>query len=357
MSSLLPTGSPGARALDVLVDFTHAVGESTQDPGARWDLLSPGMQASLRRISIVDSHTGGEPTRVVIGGGPDLGSGTLAVQANILREHHLGFLRSVVNEPRGSDVLVGALLCEPCESGCVAGVLFFNNVGLLGMCGHGLIGVVKTLAHLGRLGPGTHRIDTAVGVVSATLHVDGSVSVANVPSRRVARGISLNVKGWGRFTADVAWGGNWFLLVGDHAEEISLGNVPRLSSLAFALRDAIHSVGHPAVDHVELFGPPRSGGNSRNFVLCPGGAYDRSPCGTGTSAKLACLAADGALQPGETWVQESVVGSTFTARYAWLDEAAGVIAPVISGTAHLCGEGTLLIEKNDPFGEGITALD
>jgi proline racemase len=313
------------------------------------------MQVPLRRISVVDSHTGGEPTRVVIAGGPDLGRAALAVQAENLRKHHPGFLRSVVNEPRGSDVLVGALLREPCESGCVAGVLFFNNVGLLGMCGHGLIGVVKTLAHLGRLDPGTHRIETAVGIVSATLEADGSVSVANVPSQRIARGISLHVTGWGRFTADVAWGGNWFVLVGDHAEEISLGNVPRLSALALALREAIHAAGHPAVDHVELFGPPRCGGNSRNFVLCPGGAYDRSPCGTGTSAKLACLAADGALQPGERWVQESVVGSIFTARYSWLDESAGVIAPVINGTAYLCGQGTLFIEKNDPFAEGITA--
>ena len=315
------------------------------------------MHRSIQRISIVDSHTAGEPTRVVIAGGPDLGGGTVGARAEIFRARHDGFRRTVVNEPRGSDVLVGALLCEPAEAGCAAGVIFFNNVGPLGMCGHGLIGVVKTLAHLGRIAPGTHRIETVVGVVAATLAADGSVSVVNVPSHRVAHAVAIEMEGWGRYTGDVAWGGNWFLLVGDHGKALTLANVPRLTALSLALRQAIRTAGFPAVDHVELFGPPRGGGDARNFVLCPGDAYDRSPCGTGTSAKLACLAADGQLQPGETWVQESVIGSTFSARYSWHDEAAGVIVPTITGTAHLCGEGTLLIEEDDPFREGIAALE
>ena len=305
----------------------------------------------MKRIQIIDSHTGGEPTRVVIGGGPDLGGGTVAERLQVFRDHHDRFRSAVVNEPRGSDVIVGALLVEPSDASCAAGVIFFNNVGCLGMCGHGTIGLIVTLGHLGRIQPGDHRIETAVGIVTATLHPDGSVSVANVPSYRTAKAATVEMAGGGKITGDVAWSGNWFFLVEEHGQELTLPNVGKLTNLCWRIRQAVNEQGYPEVDHVELFGPPRTkGGHSRNFVLCPGKAYDRSPCGTGTSAKLACLAADGNLAEGAEWVQESIIGSTFTASYRRQGDQ---IIPTISGTAFINSEATLWLDERDPFCWGI----
>jgi 4-hydroxyproline epimerase len=307
----------------------------------------------MKQVSVIDSHTGGEPTRVVIAGGPDLGGGTVAERLKIFREQHDNFRSAVVNEPRGSDVMVGALLTEPSDKSCVCGVIFFNNVGVLGMCGHGTIGLVVTLAHLGKLKSGDHKIETPVGIVTATLHENGEVSVANVPSYRKAKSVSVDVPGIGKISGDIAWGGNWFFLVGEHGRELSLANVEALNDFTWRIRQAVNAQGFPEVDHVELFGPPRNGGDSRNFVLCPGKAYDRSPCGTGTSAKLACLAADGKLAEGESWVQESILGSQFTGKFRWLDRARGEILPIITGTAHISAESTLLLDEADPFCWGI----
>ncbi len=310
--------------------------------------------SNLRKIQIVDSHTGGEPTRVVIAGGPELGGGPVAGRLKVFREQHDRFRSAVVNEPRGSDVLVGALLCEPSDPSCAAGVIFFNNVGFLGMCGHGTIGVMVTLAHLGRLQPGEHRLETPVGVVAATLHPDGAVSVANVPSWRERKNVTVDVPGLGPVTGDVAWGGNWFFLVEQHGQDLSLANADRLTDFCWRVRRAVNAQGFPAVDHVELFGPPTApGARSKNFVQCPGKAYDRSPCGTGTSAKLACLAASGKLRPGETWVQESILGGTFAGTFQWQDQAAGKVLPVITGTAFVNAEITQLLDEQDPFCWGI----
>jgi proline racemase len=303
------------------------------------------------RIRIVDSHTGGEPTRLVIEGGPDLGPGPLAGRVRIFQEQFDPYRSAVVNEPRGSDVMVGALLVEPHEPGCAAGVIFFNNVGYLGMCGHGTMGVVASLAHLGRLQPGVVRLDTPVGVVTAELHADGRVSVENVPSHRQAADVTLAVPGLGEVRGDVAWGGNWFFLVEQHGQALEPARTAALLDYTARVRAAANAQGFPAVDHVELFAPsPTPGVHSRNFVLCPGGAYDRSPCGTGTSAKLACLAADGKLDEGAEWVQESIVGSVFRGRYR---RAGDKIIPTITGTAHVCGEGVLLLDPDDPFRWGI----
>lgn len=318
----------------------------------------------MNRIQIIDSHTGGEPTRVLINGGPDLGSGTVAERLKTFREKHDAFRSAVVNEPRGSDVLVGALLVEPSDKSCVTGVIFFNNVGYLGMCGHGTIGLMVTLAHMGKIKPGEHRIDTPVGVVTATLNTDGSVSVDNVPSYRKAKGVTIDVPNPDGalatalpalpVTGDVAWGGNWFFLVERHGQALELANAEKLTEFTWRVRQAVNAQGFPEVDHVELFGPPvNSWAKSRNFVLCPGKAYDRSPCGTGTSAKLACLAADGKLEEGQTWIQESILGSLFTGSYRWLDRAKGTIAPTITGTAFVNAEATLLLQEQDPFCWGI----
>ena len=309
-----------------------------------------------QKILTIDSHTGGEPTRIVIAGGPELGSGPLAERRELFKAKFDHFRSAVVNEPRGSDVIVGALLVEPQDKTCNTGVIFFNNVGYLGMCGHGTIGLMVTLAHLGRIQPGQHKIETPVGVISATLHPNGEVSVMNVPSWREQKQVSVEVPGIGKVTGDVAWGGNWFFLVEAHGLELSLANVDQLNDYAWRVRQAVNAQGFPEVDHVELFGKPTvAGAFSKNFVQCPGRAYDRSPCGTGTSAKLACLAASGKLLPGETWVQESIIGSLFTGSFQWLDQATGKVTPCITGTAHVNSENTLLLSESDPFCWGIKA--
>ena len=309
----------------------------------------------MQRIKVVDSHTGGEPTRVVVEGVPDLGGGPLAERRERFGREFDRYRAACVNEPRGSDVIVGALLVEPEDETCVTGVIYFNNVGTIGMCGHGTIGLMITLAYLGRILPGEHRIDTPVGTVTATLDPGGEVTVTNVPSWREHKGVSVQVPGLGAITGDVAWGGNWFFLVEQHGEDLAPGNVERLTEVSWRIRQALNAQGFADVDHVELFGAPgEPGANARNFVLCPGKAYDRSPCGTGTSAKLACLAADGKLAEGARWVQESIVGSRFGASYRWIDRAAGRISPMISGTAYITAESTLLIDERDPFRWGIS---
>lgn len=312
---------------------------------------TPMPTPTLQRIRILDSHTGGEPTRLVLEGGPALGRGPLSERVARFRTDCDHYRSAIVNEPRSADVVVGALLVEPHAPGCEVGVIFFNNVGPLGMCGHGAIGLVVSLAHLGRVQPGAVRIDTPVGVVTATLHADGSVSVDNVPSYRQAAGVVVDVSGVGRVRGDVAWGGNWFFLVEEHGQRLELANVAALLDFTSRVRAAVNAQGFPEVDHVELFAPsPTEGVHSRNFVLCPGGAYDRSPCGTGTSAKLACLAADGKLAEGAEWVQESIVGSVFRGCYRREGDR---ILPTITGTAHVCAEGVLLLDPADPFRWGI----
>ena len=307
----------------------------------------------MQRVQVIDSHTGGEPTRVVIAGGPDLLHGSLSERATVFRDQFDTFRSCVVNEPRGSDVLVGALLCAPLDPANTAGVIFFNNVGVLGMCGHGTIGLAVTLAHMGVIGPGEYRVETPVGVVAVTLHDAHRVTVRNVPSYRKHANVSVEVEGVGRVTGDIAWGGNWFFLVKEHREEISVRNVERLTDVTWRIRQAVNSAFPEAVDHVELFGPPVDSANhSRNFVLCPGKAYDRSPCGTGTSAKLACLFADGKLKPGEVWRQESVTGSVFEGTVEPTDEP-GVVIPSITGTAYITAEATLLAGDDDPLRDGI----
>jgi len=310
----------------------------------------------IQRVSVIDSHTGGEPTRLVIAGGPDLGRGSLAERLAVFREKHDSFRSAVVDEPRGSEVIVGGLLCEPTDPSCAAGVIYFNNIGYLNMCGHGTIGVAVSLAHLGRIGLGTHRLETVVGVVTVTLESANQVSIENVPSYRLHKNRAVEVPGLGTVRGDVAWGGNWFFLVSDHGEKLDLGNIERLTDVTWRIRQALTSQGVTGadgkeIDHIELFGPPSSSAaQSKNFVLCPGRAYDRSPCGTGTSAKLACLVADDKLKEGEVWRQESIVGSIFEGSARQVD---GRVIPRIRGTAYVNAEATLLLDPNDPFCMGI----
>ena len=308
----------------------------------------------MQRIRVLDSHTGGEPTRLVLDGFPDLGRGSMAERRQLLAERFDPWRAASVLEPRGSDVLVGALLCEPVDPSACAGVIFFNNSGYLGMCGHGTIGLVVSLAHLGRIGPGVHRIETPVGTVEATLHDDRSVSVRNVPAYRYRQAVAVEVPGHGRVVGDIAWGGNWFFLISEHGLRVAGDNLEALTAYSVAVQQALEDQGLRGedgglIDHIELFADDAEA-DSRNFVLCPGKAYDRSPCGTGTSAKLACLAADGKLQPGQTWRQASIIGSVFEASY---ERDGDKIVPTLRGRAHISAEATLLIEDNDPFGWGI----
>lgn len=304
----------------------------------------------MQRLHIIDSHTAGEPTRVIVEGGPDLGSGTLAARRDRFQRDFDRYRSAVTNEPRGSDVIVGALLVEPEDKTCAAGVIFFNNVGYIGMCGHGTIGLVTTLAYLERIRPGRHRIETPVGTVSTVLHENGEVSVTNVPSWRARRNVELDVPRIGRVSGDIAYGGNWFFLVEQHERDLSLANAAELTDVSRRIRRALNAQGFPEVDHVELFGAAASArANARSFVLCPGDAYDRSPCGTGTSAKLACLASDGKLAEGATWIQESIVGTTFSASYRWIDRESAKIEPTITGTAFVNADATHILDERDPF--------
>ena len=315
------------------------------------------MSINSRSVRVVDSHTEGEPTRVVLAGGPDLGTGALRERVDVFRTQFDCFRAGIVCEPRGSEVVVGALLCEAEDSRAATGVIFFNDVGYLGMCGHGTIGVVRTLAHLGRIEPGVHLIETPVGLVETELHPDLSVSVRNVPSYRYRANVQVDVAGIGVLRGDVAWGGNWFFLVGDHGFTLTLPHRGQLIAAAKAIRTAlaeqgITGVDGAVIDHIELFTAPHDAGNSsRNFVLCPGASFDRSPCGTGTSAKMACLYAEGKLNAGKTWRQEGILGTCFTGS---VEPVGGSVLPTIQGKAWIMAESTLLFDETDPFAGGIS---
>jgi 4-hydroxyproline epimerase len=313
----------------------------------------------MKRIPYLDSHTGGEPTRLIETLPFDLGTGSVADKLSKLKKDHDDFRTTVLNEPRGSDVLVGALLVEPADPTCQFGVIFFNNVGYLGMCGHGTIGLIASLAYRGLITEGTIRVETPVGVVEATLHKNeageypNKVSVQNIPAYRHLTHVPVTIDGK-TVHGDVAYGGNWFFLCHDHGLEVNMQNLEALTEFSWRVREqftanGITGANGAEVDHVELFASTPEA-DSKSFVLCPGKAYDRSPCGTGTSAKLACLYGDGKLQVGQTWKQQSVVGSIFEGSIQ-LD--GDKIIPTITGEAWVMSEGTILVDERDPFGKGI----
>ena len=314
------------------------------------------MGSSLRMMRVVDSHTAGQPTRVIVEGGPDLGSSSLAERRDRLRTNFDRFRSAVVGEPRGSDALVGALLTKPSDESCAAGVIFFDNAGYLDMSGHGMIGLAVTLEYLGRIGTGLSRLETPAGVVTADIHPIGDISIQNVPSFRHAKNVEVSVDG-STFSGDVAWGGSWYFLVSDHRQEISAGNVERLTEVARALRralarDKVYGPRGEEITDVALFGPPqRRDANSKNFVLRSGKSYRRSPSGTATSAKLACLYADGSLAEGQMWRQESIIGTIFDGSIKVVD---GAILPIIRSTAHVTAESMLIVDERDPFCWGLS---
>ena len=313
--------------------------------------------AQVKTVEVIDTHTEGEPTRVIISGGPDLGSGSLAERAQVLAREHGDWCSALLREPRGHDAMVGALLCSADSVDCATGVIFFNSAGNLGMCGHASIGCAVVLAHLQRLGLGQHRFATPVGQVSVELCSVNQVAVDNVASYRYLSAVTVNVAGLGLISGDVAWGGNWFFLSADAPCALTASNIPQLSSAAQAIRSALVAAGisgaqGAGIDHIEFNAAPQSPeAQGRNFVLCPDGAYDRSPCGTGTSAKLACLAAESKLAPEQLWVQESIIGSKYQAWYKPVPD--GKILPTIVGRAYLCAQSTILLDPQDPYLYGI----
>jgi 4-hydroxyproline epimerase len=312
--------------------------------------------SSVTRIRAIDSHTGGEPTRLIVDGFPNLGNGSMAERLERFRGQYDDLRIATVCEPRGHDAIVGALLCSPKDPANTCGVIYFNNVGYLGMCGHGTIGLVRTLEYMDRIGPGVHKIETPVGVVDAKLTDDGSVSITNVPSFRYRKNVEVDVPSLGKVTGDIAYGGNWFFLANDGSGEIEFSGLTKLIDRTAAIRDALRrnnitGADGAEIDHIELFGPSDIA-DSRNFVLCPGLEYDRSPCGTGTSAKLACLYADGRLAPGEEWRQESIIGSVLEGRFAVDGDK---VIPTITGTAFVTAEVELVFDPADPFRGGIAA--
>ncbi len=302
------------------------------------------------KIRVIDSHTGGEPTRIVIEGGPPLGTGPMSERLSRFRTHFDHYRSAIVNEPRGNDAMVGAVLCEPVNPANAAGIIFFNNVGYLNMCGHGTIGLGATLAYLDRIQPGSHTIETPCGNVSIELHETGEVTVGNVPSYRAVKNFIADVKGIGPVKGDIAWGGNWFFLTYDKPCELELRNIEQLTDYTWRVRQALARQ-HSEIDHIEVFSDSAKA-DGKNFVLCPGKAYDRSPCGTGTSAKLACLYADGKLKEGEIWRQESIIGSVFEGSFTLRD---GELIPHIKGSAHVNAEACLILDERDPFQWGIRA--
>lgn len=307
-------------------------------------------------IEVVDSHTEGEPTRVVISGWPTPAGHTVAERRDTMRSTQDHLRRAVVLEPRGHEAIVGALLVPADRPEAVTGVVFFNDIGYLGMCGHGLIGVVRTLSHLGRITPGHVELDTPVGPVGADLDGDGAITIRNVPAFVHALDVSVEVAGIGTVTGDVAWGGNWFFLATLPGEALTYDRRRELVACTTQIRDALHAAGITGahggeIDHIELLAPGEGGADARNFVLCPGAAWDRSPCGTGTSAKLAVLHARGLLRPGQRWVQESVIGSRFT---GWLEGDGATLVPRVQGRAYITAHARLHLDPADPFCHGIT---
>ncbi len=312
----------------------------------------------IGRMRVIDSHTEGEPTRVIVEGGPDLGSGTLEERRSRFEREFDHLRQGSILEPRGSDALVGALLCPPTDSRFSVGAIFFNNSGYLGMCGHATIGVAVTLAHLGRVGLGRIGIETPVGAVQVELTDPNQATVENVPSFCFRRDVVLEVEELGKVTGSIAWGGNWFFLIDGAPCEIVRENQAELTRAAIKIRAALEAraiLGSDGqvIDHIEFFQPPHSvDADSRNFVLCPGGVYDRSPCGTGTSAKLACLAEGGELAAGQTWIQESMIGSRFVTSYH--RNEAGEIITRVTGRAYVCSDAELFFHPDDPFANGIS---
>jgi len=312
------------------------------------------------RLRVIDSHTIGEPTRVVIDdtlvAGLDLGGGSVRERCDRFRERYDHVRRAIVCDPRGAVAMVGVILLPPADPKCRFGAFYVNRVGFLDMCGHATIGLAVTLGRLGHVEPGSFRLETPAGVVGVTWHGGSEASFECVPPRRIHKTLSLDCDDGSRVTGDVATSGLWFFLCRDHGLPVEPAAIPALTARAWAIRRGLEAAGitgdsGAVIDHVVLLGPPLERVNDgRAFVLCPDGAFDRSPCGTGTSALVGCLFEDGVIGEAQVWRQESVLGGVYEAS---IRREGGILVPTVRGRAWLTGETTLYFAADDPYREGL----
>lgn len=327
-----------------------------------------------RTFQTIDTHTGGEPTRTVVGGVPIIPGNTMQ-EKYVYMQNNNDWMRKVLSlEPRGNDVMSGAFLTPPCSPEADIGVLYFETGGWLPMCGHDTIGVATALVETGMVEvtePITNIVlDTPSGIVRVSVEVEDGyakkVTFVNAPAFVVGRDYIVNLPEFGDVKFDVAYGGNMYALLS--AESMGLEIIPEKSKEIIAkgvlLRDCINeqlTIKHPflsfidKVTHVEFYAPSNTPGvSARNAVLVTGAAIDRSPCGTGTSAKMALLYANGELAIGEPFIHESIIGSLFHCRILEETTIEGIpsIIPEIAGQAYITGMSTFMIDPNDPYPEG-----
>ena len=312
------------------------------------------------RLRVIDSHTIGEPTRVVLDeslvAGLDLGGGSVRDRRDQFRDRCDHVRSALVGDPRGTTAMVGVILVPPADPTCRFGAFYVNRVGYLDMCGHATIGLAVTLGARGIIEPGDFRLESPAGVVGVTWHGGGEAAFECVPPRRIAQNLALACDDGSQVTGDVATSGLWFYLCRDHGILVEPTAIPALTARAWSIRRALEARGisgdgGEVIDHVVLLGPPRDPGNDgRAFVLCPDGAFDRSPCGTGTSALVGCLFEDGILTAGRTWRQESVLGGVYEAS---IRRERDILVPTVRGRAWLTAETTLHFAGDDPYRTGL----
>jgi 4-hydroxyproline epimerase len=311
-------------------------------------------------ICVVDSHTIGEPTRLVLDdafvAGLDLGTGSVFSRREVFRSRYDDVRRALVTDPRGVEAMVGVILVPPADPTCDLGAFYFNRVGYLDMCGHATIGLAVSLGHTGRITPGPFRMETPAGVVGVEWHGGSDASFQSVTPRRIHRGLSIRCPDGSIVTGDVATSGLWFFICRDHGLPVVPEAIPQLLERSWAIRRSLGAAGvtgdtGEVIDHIVLMGPPLDPANSaRNFVLCPDGAFDRSPCGTATSALVGCLHEDVQLAEGAVWRQESILGGLYEAS---VRTQAGVLVPTVRGRAWITAEATLQFSADDPYRAGL----
>jgi 4-hydroxyproline epimerase len=312
------------------------------------------------QLRVLDSHTIGEPTRLVIdewcAASLDLGTGSVRQRRDVFRERYDHLRRAIVADPRGVEAMVGVVLVPPTDPSCDLGAIYFNRVGYLDMCGHATIGLAVSLGHLGRISPGPFRLETPAGVVGVQWHGGTSVSFQCVSPRRIHRGLVVRCADGTTVSGDVATSGLWFFICRDHGLSIDTEAISQLRDKAWAIRRSLAAAGvtgdtGEVIDHIVLMGPPQDPANhARNFVLCPDGAFDRSPCGTATSALVGCLHDDDLLAEGALWRQESILGGVYEAS---INRSGGVLMPTVRGQAWITAESTLHFAADDPYRTGL----
>jgi 4-hydroxyproline epimerase len=333
---------------------------------------------SRKTFFCIDAHTCGNPVRVVAGGGPPLNGATMSERRQDFIARYDWIRTGLMFEPRGHDVMSGSILYEPMRDDCDAAILFIETSGCLPMCGHGTIGTVTVLIEEGLVTPkreGRLVLEVPAGIVEAEYRRDNldnvvEVRIRNIPSFLYRSGIDVDVEGFGRVVFDVAYGGNFYAIIEPQAsypglDAISAFDIQRLSPIIRRLINDKYSLVHPddptisGLRHILWAGQPHHPeAHARNAVFYGEKAIDRSPCGTGTSARMAQKAARGELKVGDDFVHESIIGSLFHGR---VEASAKVgpfdaIVPSVAGQAWITGHNTIFLDERDPFVKGFSVL-